>query len=41
MSQELFQAIEQIGREKGIDVSIIIEAVQDAYVAASRKVFKT
>ena len=41
MSQELFQAIEQIGREKGIDTSIIIEAVQDAYVAASRKVFKT
>jgi N utilization substance protein A len=41
MSTELFQAIEQIGREKGIDVSIIIEAVQDAYVAASRKVYKT
>ncbi|MGD8377290.1 MAG: transcription termination factor NusA [Acidobacteriota bacterium] len=41
MSQELFQAIEQIGREKGIDVNIIIEAVQEAYVAASRKVFKT
>jgi len=41
MSTELFQAIEQIGREKGIDVSIIIEAVEDAYVAASRKVLKT
>ena len=41
MTQELFQAIEQIGREKGIDVSIIIEAVQEAYIAASRKVFKT
>ena len=41
MTTELFQAIEQIGREKGIDVSIIIEAVEDAYVAASRKVLKT
>ena len=41
MSAELFQAIEQIGREKGIDVNVIIEAVEDAYVAASRKVFRT
>jgi N utilization substance protein A len=41
MAADLFQAIEQIGREKGIDVNIIIEAVEDAYVAASRKVFRS
>ncbi|MEE9226239.1 MAG: transcription termination factor NusA, partial [Acidobacteriota bacterium] len=41
MSSELFQAIEQIGREKGIDVDIIISAVEDAILAASRKYFKT
>lgn len=41
MAADLFQAIEQIGREKGIDVNVIIEAVEDAYVAASRKVFRS
>ncbi len=41
MSAELFHAMEQIGREKGIDINVIIEAVEDAYVAASRKVFRT
>lgn len=41
MSSELFQAIEQIGREKGIEVDTIITAVQDAVVAASKKHFRT
>lgn len=41
MGSELFQAIEQIGREKGIDVETIISAVQDAVVAASKKHFRT
>jgi len=41
MANELFQAIESVGREKGIDVDVIIEAVQDAIVAAARKYFKT
>ncbi|MEE8537759.1 MAG: transcription termination factor NusA [Acidobacteriota bacterium] len=41
MASELFQAIESVGREKGIDVEVIIEAVQDAIVAAARKYFKT
>ncbi len=41
MGSELFQAIEQIGREKGIDVDTIIAAVQDAVVAASKKHFRT
>jgi N utilization substance protein A len=41
MGSELFQAIEQIGREKGIEVDTIIGAVQDAVVAASKKHFRT
>ncbi|MBI3449647.1 MAG: transcription termination/antitermination protein NusA [Acidobacteria bacterium] len=41
MATDLFQAIEQIGREKGIDVETIISAVQDAVVAASKKHFHT
>ncbi len=38
---ELLQAIEQIGREKGIDREVIIRALEEAYAAASRKVFRT
>ncbi len=38
---ELLQAIEQIGREKGIDRDVIIRALEEAYAAASRKVFRT
>src|SRR5262245_8923593 len=41
MNSELFHAIEQIGREKGIDVEIVIDAVKDAVVAASKKHFHT
>ncbi|MEE9217506.1 MAG: transcription termination factor NusA [Acidobacteriota bacterium] len=41
MPSELYQAIEAVGREKGIDVDIIVQAVQDAIVAAARKYFKT
>ncbi|MGH9749286.1 MAG: transcription termination factor NusA [Candidatus Polarisedimenticolia bacterium] len=37
MSNEIFQAIEQVGREKGIEVDIIIQAVEDAYAAAAKK----
>jgi transcription termination/antitermination protein NusA len=37
MSNELFQTIEMIGREKGIDPDVIIQAVEEAYAAASRK----
>jgi transcription termination/antitermination protein NusA len=39
MSNEIFQAIEAVGREKGIDVEIIITAVEDAYAAAAKKHF--
>jgi N utilization substance protein A len=41
MSNELLQVIEQIGREKGIDPDLIITAVQEAIVTASRKYFKS
>ena len=37
MRQELIQAIDQVGREKGIDRSILIEAVGAAILSASRK----
>lgn len=40
MANELIQAIEQMGREKGIDAEIIIQALQDAILTASRKHFK-
>jgi transcription termination/antitermination protein NusA len=38
---EILQAIEQIGREKGIEREVIIRALEEAYAAASRKVFRT
>ncbi len=41
MSNELFQTMEQVAREKNIDVDVIIEAMQDAIVAASKKYYKT
>src|SRR5712691_3011896 len=41
MSSEIFQAIEQVGREQGIEVDIIIQAVEDAYAAAAKKYFRT
>jgi len=41
MSSELFHTIEQIGREKGIDPEVIIQAVEEAYAAASRKYYRS
>ncbi len=41
MSSEIIQAIEQVGREKGIEVDVIIRAVEDAYAAASKKYYHT
>jgi N utilization substance protein A len=37
MRQELVQAIEQVGREKGIDRAVLIDAVGAAILSASRK----
>jgi len=41
MSNQLFQMIDQISREKGIDPQIVIHAIEDAIVVASRKYFKS
>ncbi len=41
MSNIITQTIEQIGKEKNIDPKIIIQALEDAMVAASRKFYKT
>jgi len=40
MVTELQQMIDVVAKDKGIDPSIVISAIEDAYVAASRKVFK-
>jgi N utilization substance protein A len=41
MSSELFHAIEQIGREKGLDTEVIIQAIEEAYAAATRKYYRS
>jgi len=41
MASELYHTIEQIGREKGIDPDVIIQAVEEAYAAASRKYYRS
>lgn len=41
MSNIITQTIEQISREKNIDPKVIISALEDAMVAASRKYYKT
>ena len=37
MSSELYQTIEMIGREKGLDTDVVIQAIEEAYAAATRK----
>ena len=37
----LFQTIDQLSREKGIDAQIIIAAVEDAVLVATRKYYKS
>jgi N utilization substance protein A len=37
----LYQTIDQLSREKGIDAQIIISAVEDAVLVATRKYYKT
>ncbi len=41
MSNIITQTIEQISKEKNIDSKVIIDALEDAMVAASRKYYKT
>ena len=37
MSSDLYQVIEMIGREKGVDIELVVHAVEEAYAAAARK----
>lgn len=41
MSSELFQTIEMIGREKGLETDVVIEAIEEAYAAATRKYYQS
>lgn len=41
MSSKLLDAIEQVSREKNIDMDVIIQAVEEAIIAASKKIFKS
>lgn len=41
MSSALLQAIDQVSREKGIEADVIISAVEEAIIAASKKIFKS
>ena len=41
MATELQQMIDVVAKDKGIDPTIVISAIEDAYLAASRKVFKS
>src|SRR4029453_314502 len=41
MATELQQMIDVVAKDKGIDPTIVITAIEDAYLAASRKVFKS
>lgn len=41
MASPLYEFIEQVSREKGIDPQVIVSAVEDAIVVATRKHYKT
>ncbi len=41
MNAELLKVVEQVGREKGIETEIIIAALEEAIVMASKKYFRT
>jgi N utilization substance protein A len=41
MASALYQSIEILGREKGIDPEIVVTAVEDAIALATRKYYKT
>src|ERR1700694_1774746 len=41
MASELYNTIEALSKEKGIDPQIVVSAVEDAIVVATRKYYKT
>jgi N utilization substance protein A len=41
MASQLYQVIEGLSRDKGIDPQIVVAAVEDAIALATRKYYKT
>jgi transcription termination/antitermination protein NusA len=41
MSNPLMQTIEALAKEKGIEADVVISAIEDAVLTASRKYYKT
>ena len=41
MASLLYQTIDQLSREKGIDPEIIVDAIEDAMAVATRKYYKS
>ncbi|HEY1995428.1 MAG TPA: NusA N-terminal domain-containing protein, partial [Edaphobacter sp.] len=41
MASQLYQVIEGLSRDKGIDPQIVVTAVEDAIALATRKYYKT
>jgi transcription termination/antitermination protein NusA len=41
MASELYNTIDALSREKGIDPQIVVSAVEDAIVMATRKYYKS
>src|SRR5438067_13699728 len=41
MASELYNTIDALSREKGIDPQIVVSAVEDAIVVATRKYYKS
>ena len=41
MPSELYNTIDALSREKGIDPQIVVSAVEDAIVMATRKYYKS
>jgi N utilization substance protein A len=37
----IYQSIENLSKEKGIDIQIVLDAVKDAMLIAARKHFRT
>ena len=41
MASQLYQTIDQLSREKGIDAQVVVSAVEDAMLVATRKFYKS
>ena len=41
MASVLYQQVEQLSRDKGIDPQVVVSAIEDAILVATRKYYKT